>query len=71
MDRYAIVNRNTLILSWNKARGFVLIEKQSDADAHEVELIEIELKELEEPDEQPIKESEKENELNPTEKKNQ
>ena len=60
------MSRNALISSWNKARGLKTIEKPSDVDEDEDNLIELELLELKEPDEQPLEVSDDENEPNPT-----
>ena len=65
MDSISIVSRNALISSWNRAGGLEPIEKPSDIAAYEGALIELELFQLEEPDEHPIEVSYDENEPNP------
>ena len=54
------MSRNILISSWDKARGLEQYEKQADVD--EEELIELELLDFKRSDEQPIEESDDENE---------
>ena len=68
MDSISSVSKSALISSWNKARGLEPTEKPLDVD--EDELIELELLELEPPDEQPIKVSDDENESIPPRKIN-
>ena len=70
MDSISSVSKSALISSWNKARRFEPTEKTSDVDEDEDELIELELLELEPPDEQPIKVSDDENESIPPRKIN-
>ena len=60
MDSISSVSKSALISSWNKARGLEPTEKPLDVD--EDELIELELLEIEQPDEQPIEVSDDENE---------
>ena len=50
MNSISSVSRNALISSCNKARGLEPIEKPSDVDEDENEVIELEFSELEQPD---------------------
>ena len=54
MDSISSVSKSALISSWNKARGLEPTEKPLDVDEDEDKLIELELSEIEQPDEQPI-----------------
>ena len=65
LDSISSESRNHLISSSNKARWLESIEKPSDVHEDVDEFIELEHLELEEPDEQPINESDDENEPNP------
>ena len=62
------VSRNALISSCNKTRWYEPTEKPSDVDEDEDKLIELELLDLEKPDEQPTKVSDDESESNPPQK---
>ena len=66
VDSISSVSRNALISSWNKVRGLEPTENPSDVDGED--LIELELFELEEPDEQPTEVSDDENEPSPPKK---
>ena len=70
MDSISSVSKSALISSWNKARGLELTKKPIDVVEDEDELIELELSEIEQPDEQPIEVSDDEDESIPQKKIN-